>query len=380
MINDQILNEIDNIDITRSNAEVGVIESMISIIDKSLTISENCENDDISSFSIFQEGSILDDVKKKSKKDDNKLITVIKFIPRLIIAIIDSIKKSMKDNKKNSEKAKNGSKKLNSLSKKEKEEKVKELNKKFNGDVECYVDEKSGKIKFKNTGSRLLKRIGMDMALIYNTYKLVKRIKGHMDVLNPSDVRNFIDDCDKVIHGDKSVSKLDLFDGGLDSIGEILGDLFTLSGEITLVLGQISERTDNIIKKDMIKDVPNEKKQETLQSLNQLASRLTKINALITGALGSVKVLTKWGNFISDIGHDFKKDTDLRNEALEEVKKENPRNNNESFDDYINRIYPLVSPKMKEIKNKKIEEAKRAHKAEWDARRNKNNDGNPSDK
>lgn len=380
MIKDQILNEIDNIDITRSNAEVGVIESMISIIDKSLTISENCENDDISSFSIFQEGSILDDVKKKSKKDDNKLITVIKFIPRLIIAIIDSIKKSMKDNKKNSEKAKNGSKKLNSLSKKEKEEKVKELNKKFNGDVECYVDEKSGKIKFKNTGSRLLKRIGMDMALIYNTYKLVKRIKGHMDVLNPSDVRNFIDDCDKVIHGDKSVSKLDLFDGGLDSIGEILGDLFTLSGEITLVLGQISERTDNIIKKDMIKDVPNEKKQETLQSLNQLASRLTKINALITGALGSVKVLTKWGDFISDIGHDFKKDTDLRNEALEEVKKENPRNNNESFDDYINRIYPLVSPKMKEIKNKKIEEAKRAHKEEWDARRNKNNGGNPSDK
>ena len=58
---------------------MNVIEALTESIDKSFVIMENYENDDLSSFSIFQEGKILDTVKKESKKDSNKLITISNY-------------------------------------------------------------------------------------------------------------------------------------------------------------------------------------------------------------------------------------------------------------------------------------------------------------
>ena len=77
---DNIIDSIDIINATTISSEMNVIEALTESIDKSFVIMENYENDDLSSFSIFQEGKILDTVKKESKKDSNKLITILKYI------------------------------------------------------------------------------------------------------------------------------------------------------------------------------------------------------------------------------------------------------------------------------------------------------------
>ena len=62
---DNIIDSIDIINATTISSEMNVIEALTESIDKSFVIMENYENDDLSSFSIFQEGKILDTVKKE---------------------------------------------------------------------------------------------------------------------------------------------------------------------------------------------------------------------------------------------------------------------------------------------------------------------------
>ena len=86
---------IDEIERIQSEATVNVIESMIDYNDKMETIQE-CVNDNPAMFSeYFQEGAI-DNVKMKGKSDSNKLVTAIKFIPRLIIELIKQAKMKLK--------------------------------------------------------------------------------------------------------------------------------------------------------------------------------------------------------------------------------------------------------------------------------------------
>lgn len=95
------INEIDDI----------VLESMIDVYssisieyDKMCAISEQYNCDDISDFGIIQEGDILDKATGKYS-NDSTFMKIVKFIPRLLMAIMDSITKTFKkDYKANIEK------------------------------------------------------------------------------------------------------------------------------------------------------------------------------------------------------------------------------------------------------------------------------------
>ena len=91
---------IDEIERIQSEATVNVIESMIDYNDKMEVIQE-CVNDNPDMFSeYFQEGAI-DNVKMKGKSDSNKLVTAIKFIPRLIMELIKQVKLKLKRHPEN---------------------------------------------------------------------------------------------------------------------------------------------------------------------------------------------------------------------------------------------------------------------------------------
>lgn len=91
---------IDEIERIQSEATVNVIESMIDYNDKMEVIQE-CVNDNPDMYSdYFQEGAI-DNVKMKGKSDSNKLVTAIKFIPRLIIELIKQAKLKLKRHPEN---------------------------------------------------------------------------------------------------------------------------------------------------------------------------------------------------------------------------------------------------------------------------------------
>ena len=374
MFNEEILSAIDNIETTSSESEVCVIESIVNAYGKSFMIMENYENDDLSSFSIFQEGKILDTVKKESKKDDNKFITILMFIPRLIRAFISSIKPP-KDAKETANKLKDFSKKFDKLSTSEKERKVKELNEQFAGKFECYLDEKSGKIKFKRNKAEIINKLGLHLTLVFSTYNLYKRIGSELDVLNPSSIRSFIDDCDKVIHGDKSISKVDLFEGGIDAFGDALSDFFAMSGEITVIGAEISTKLSDIVKNDMIKDVPNEKKQELIKNMNDLVSRITNINAMISASVGSFKMLKNAGSMLVD----FFRGRENKRKELEDIARyvieHNPKRDDESETEYKTRFMELVDieeERREEAKKQKVKDAKEKVKQERKERRNNN--------
>lgn len=371
MNHNQILDMIDNIDYITEQSEVMVIESMIEIFDKSMTIMEYYEGDDTSAFSIFQEGEILDQVKKESKNDSNKFITILKFLPRLIRAFIQSLKVP-EDGKEKAHKFKKNVNKLEGLSMSEKKEKVKLLNEEFNGQAECYIDEKTGKIKFKKDKGEFLLKLSMHGALILSTHNLMNRMKAELDIMNPGSIRKFIDDCDKVLCGDKSITKKDLFDGGLEAIGDLMKDFFAISGELSLICAEVSTKLDDMIKKDMIKDYPNEKKQEIMKNINDLSNRIGKINGMIAATVGSFGVLRDWGNFFNDIIGDVSKSNKERDEIMAKAEAEiNTKLPNETDREFnkrrLDRYDELVKEKKKE-KKAEIKEFKQQKKDERNAR------------
>lgn len=320
---------------------------------------ENYSGDD-NAFEIFQESKkegILDKVKKEAKNDDNKFITILKFIPRLVIAIVNTIKQKLKDSKLGDKLEKLGDKLNEGSDIEEKKRRVKELNKIFaKQGEECYLDEKSGKIKFKRSVGGILTRVVLVSGLVVSTHNLFSRIKAKFDVNNPTEIKSFISDCDKIIHGDHTVSKFDIFGGGIHALGEIVGDITSVTGEIALLSEGIKLLTDDVIKKDMIKDMPSEKKQEVMESINDLSGRIAKISGMITGAVKALDVITDWSGIIDDISKHLKTEDELMRECLREnvvesddtlksevnkLRSENPKANGESDSAYEERINTL---------------------------------------
>ena len=95
-IND-VMGSIDDIDHITNESDLNVLTALTDSYEKASVILENYEGDDLSSFSIFQEGTVLDEVRKQGK-DDPALVRILLFIPRLIKQMIASIGKSVKDN------------------------------------------------------------------------------------------------------------------------------------------------------------------------------------------------------------------------------------------------------------------------------------------
>jgi hypothetical protein len=88
-----ILKSIDNIDITLSESSIAVYDAMLDTYNKAETIMENYTGNDLSAFSIFQEGEILDKATGKGT-NDSIIKKIALFIPRLVLAICNAIAKS----------------------------------------------------------------------------------------------------------------------------------------------------------------------------------------------------------------------------------------------------------------------------------------------
>ena len=377
MIRDEVLKSIDSIDESCIDSEIAVMEAMIADFEKYSMIMENYDGDVDQYDSIFQEGQVLDKVKKEGKKDSNKLVTVLMFIPRLIKALVDVLKKKFKD-ADIGDKIKEAGKKLNK--EKDKEAKVKEINKEFDGKAECYIDEKTGKIKFKKDSKSVIATASYLMVLTNSTLNLYHRIEKEFDYENPSKIRSFIDDIDKLIHGNKDVTASDIFEGGFEALGDALKHITSLTGELTLISGGVEKMAEKLRMRDMAKDKENPKVQEALKNTTELTGKMTKLNAIITGAVGSVSVFVDFAKNIFNLGGAVKETAKQSEEdtleavdtyITDEIRKNNPQKNGESDEDYLQRLRreaiknvsdKEIRGKMKDIKKKHKEDAKAEYK------------------
>jgi len=379
LIRDEVLKSIDSIDESCIDSEMAVMEAMIADFEKYSMIMENYDGDVDQYDSIFQEGKVLDKVKKEGKKDSNKLVTVLMFIPRLIKALVDVLKKKFKD-ADIGDKIKEAGKKLNK--EKDKEAKVKEINNEFDGKAECYIDEKTGKIKFKKDTKSVIATASYLMVLTNSTLNLYHRIEKEFDYENPSKIRSFIDDIDKLIHGNKDVTTSDIFEGGFEALGDALKHITSLTGELTLISGGVEKMAEKLRMRDMAKDKENPKVQEALKNTTELTGKMTKLNAIITGAVGSVSVFVDFAKNIFNLGGAVKETAKQSEEdtleavdtyITDEIRKNNPQKNGESDEDYLQRLRreaiknvsdKEIRGKMKDIKKKHKEDAKAEYKRE----------------
>lgn len=94
----ELLDLIDDIEATSTFAEMSVCNALLETYSKSCMILENCSDDvDISSFEVFQEGVLGNAINEaKGDKSENIIIRILKFIPRLIAALIRNIKTNRK--------------------------------------------------------------------------------------------------------------------------------------------------------------------------------------------------------------------------------------------------------------------------------------------
>lgn len=92
---DEILSSIDEVESLTMESSVDVIGSMIDSYDKMFTIQENYTGDDIDGVltSFYQEGQIMDEVKAKGA-NDGTIKKILMFLPRLLQAIWNVIKKA----------------------------------------------------------------------------------------------------------------------------------------------------------------------------------------------------------------------------------------------------------------------------------------------
>ena len=362
MIKESVLESIESINESCADTEIAVVEAMVASYEKYAFIMENYDGD-ISDFDfVIQEGKVLDDVKKKGKKDSNKLVTVLLFIPRLIKALCDIIKKKI--DKSTGDKVKEAGKKFDQMKdKKEKLKKVDEINKKLDGKAECYFDEKSGKLKFKKDPHSVINTLVWLATTTVTTSKVFDKIKAEFDVTEPTKIRTFIDDLDAAVHGNKDVTKSDLFEGGLEAMGDALGHISGISAVMAMTAKDVEKMADKLRMNDMLKDEENEKKQEILKNVSELTGKMTKVNAMIAGAVGAVSLAVDSILVLFGIGKDtaakIKDDIDHQNDGIDsfitdEFKKKHPRMKHkntgepETDEEYIGRLRHLVTTEHSE--------------------------------
>lgn len=90
-----ILNYIDDINGSVVTTESNVLSSLINSYYRQYELFTECQSLGKNPYDIYQEASIMDEVKEQSKNDKNKLITFFKFVPRLVITIIKKIKEKL---------------------------------------------------------------------------------------------------------------------------------------------------------------------------------------------------------------------------------------------------------------------------------------------
>ena len=338
MITEQILESIDNINTTVEKSSYCVLESMCSLIEKELLFEENC------SPMMIQEGEILNEVKKKGKKDKNRLITILKFLPRLIAAIFNSIKKHFTDSNLGKE-IKDA---VNNLEReadvKAKEARIAEINARNDARFQLYVTE-NGKIKVKKDKKSVLAALGWFATTADLIYNLFSGIKDEFDLQDPSNIRKFADQCDKIIRKQNDKSRSEVFDMGLDALGDLVSHITKTSASIAA----LGVGTQSAIEVQISKlEAAGEQADDKLTALSDLLTKINIINASIAAAGVALKGLKKFGDYAGMfVKADEQGEADksagriefLSNVILtDERKRQYPREDNETDDDYLARM------------------------------------------
>jgi hypothetical protein len=268
---DNLIYEINK---AHSDSNINVIISIICEYNNYFTLSKY--SDETPDMPIFQEAKVedtkkglMDRIKERGKDDDSKLITFLKFIPRLIIEMFRPLVDFFKNSKLGDKFKKINKDISDAKDKSEKEARVKKLNKMFDGECECYYDEKSGKVKIKKTKAGFANDLIWITELTYAALKFKQKWKSDVKQWESSKLINFFDDINLLLSGkDIGDGRLEntynLFDDGLDAMSQVMSDISATTALLDSLARAIQSIIDKILRREIIKDQPDEKKEEML--------------------------------------------------------------------------------------------------------------------
>ena len=269
-IKSQILDAIDDINIITAECEYNTICEMYNSYDKASLILEYYEGEDVSSFNVFddthsfyQESGVSDKMKASGKKY-NTFMKIITFIPRLIKALLQTIKEKFKKTKPSKE-----------LQKAPKEVKEK---------LTTVFDKKKDKKKRIATVASLILGAGaVGVATKVGVHKLRERsFSNGIDKLNDTIVKlvNEIEDRNMSL-GDLTNYREDF----KDKINKIDGLFVVIADDTHTFKERKRAIRDSIVllnelKKDVMKieAVPKDKKENVVGGINNLGNKLIELS------------------------------------------------------------------------------------------------------
>lgn len=401
MIGNEVLLAIDNVTTTAEDSAFCVLESLVNFYSKDIDFMDFCSDEMRNE--IVMEGSIMDNVKKAGKKDSNKLITFLAFLPRLIAETCKAIARAFNDSSLGKKLKKAGENFEKNASAESKKEMVEKINKEEGKEV-VYYDEKSGKIKYKKTMKDGLIALGWLAGTADLIYNLFTNIKKEFDVTNPSNIRTFIDECDKIIRKKSEASKSEVIDMAVGALGDLVDHVGKSAGTIASVGAAASALVSRKLSE---LEMNGEKAADhnVLVGIKELTNKLSIINASVFAASSVITVVKKFLDYSNKIVVKPKEHAVALNAAAQtalvekineidpSISKSLPRKENESDDTYemriirkyfknaAKRILPegaseeeitdnaseaylqILDQKVEDIKNKSAAEAKAAYDA-----------------
>lgn len=300
---DNLIYEINK---AQSDSNINVILSFVHEYDKYFTISKNTDN----CINVIQESDdstadkakkgLFDRIKERGKDDDSKLITYLKFIPRLVIELFRPLIEFFKNGKlgqsfKNIDKTIYNAKTID-----EKKAKVKYLNKMFDGNCECYYDEKTKKVKMKKTKKGLMNDLIWVSELVFSLLTFRNQWEKIKHAKTCSSIVRLFDDIEVLLKGGKISNssletKYNLFDDGVSALSELMSDMTASMALLDSITRALQSIIEGIARRDIIKDEPDEKKQELLTKAHSLVSQITKVTTRINLIVIALKPFKEWG-------------------------------------------------------------------------------------
>ena len=272
-IKNQILDAIDDINIITAECEYNTICEMYNSYDKASLILEYYEGEDVSSFGVFddtdnfyQESSVSDKMKKSGAKY-NTFMKIITFIPRLVKALLQTIKEKFKKIKPSKE-----------LQKAPKEVKEK---------LTTVFDKKKDKKK----------RIATIASLILGAGVVGVATKVSVDKLGERYLQNLVDRLGDAVKQffkeleDRNMSLDDLADyredlkDKVEKIRSCFGIIYDIDREYEFKERKRAVRDAitllNELKKDVMKieHAPKDKKENVVKEINKLGDELTELSS-----------------------------------------------------------------------------------------------------
>jgi len=324
----ELFNAIDSIDNITIESEIIVLNSLMNTYDKAMVIQEYYEGDNIESFDIFQEGESIMDQATGKNTGDSTFEKIVKFLPRLVIAIGKAIKNAFtKDFSANvMNDAERASFVLNNASPEELQRLQAGINGQFNGYV--TFDPNTKKLTFKEKCGRMLNKVVLVTSLI----KIIGRVKQEMTMQN-TPYKALANEIKSILAGDK---KFDEESSGItvNALGQVLKDLPNAS----FLLKSTLEEIVNGLEKKIAKDYANGKNPQKLAEANELVTQLrdvmntvawtsfgAKVGAKVLSFIGRGRITGESGgqNLINDIAGNAMHSEEIaeRNEARNEAQE-----------------------------------------------------------